>query len=226
MSLTDLTSLASLVSSLAVLRPPRFSLEYQDERTPRPPNSKIYGAYAWGKCIQEEIVEREAPSLGITTRIVRPGALVDWNDPELPGAMGRHLFGRWHICFGRPGLPIPVCGVERCAQAIAWCATHFDEAPPLLNLIDPTLATRGEFVARLRSHGWTGRIAWVPISAVAFGVVAARAVAALAHGRWPSRLSAWSILRPRRYDARLAATVLETASRVAGEHPSPQLIHV
>jgi predicted dehydrogenase/nucleoside-diphosphate-sugar epimerase len=204
-----------LVSSLSVLRPPRTPWERQDERTPRPRDPRPFGAYIWGKCLQEELVEREAAALGITTRFIRPGALLDWRDPALPGLMGRRLFGPWHLGLGRPGLPIAVCDVERCAEAIAWCAAHFDDAPAVVNLFDPALIDRGALVARLRAGGWNGRILWVPISVVALGIVAARIVLSLARGRLPARLAAWSILRPRRYDTLLAAAMFEAARRDA-----------
>jgi hypothetical protein len=123
--------------------------------------------------------------------------------------MGRHLFGRWNLGLGRPGLPIAVCDVEECAKAIAWCATHFDQAPPVINLFDPAMTTRRELVAVMRRQGWSGRIVWVPISAISLGIMTARTVLSAAHGHLPLRLAAWSILRPRRYDARVAATVLE-----------------
>jgi nucleoside-diphosphate-sugar epimerase len=197
-----------LVSSLSVVRPPRSPWERQDERTPRPTDSARFGPYSWGKTEQEALVDREAPALGIAVRIVRPGALVDWTDPSLPGLMGRHLFGRWHLGLGRPRLPIAVCDVGRCAEAIAWCATHFDTAPPIVNLFDPEVATRGAFVARLRDRGWTGRIVWMPISAMALAIASARAMLSILRGRWPSRFAAWSILRPRRYDNRIATKVL------------------
>src|SRR5581483_11420415 len=110
--------------------------------------------------------------------------------------------------LGRPTLPIAVCDVARCASVIAWCATHFDEAPPLVNLFDPEVKTRGAFVEMLRAGCWRGRIVWVPISTMAVAIVAARSVQSLLVGRWPSRFAAWSILKPRRYDGRLAAQVL------------------
>ena len=204
-----------LISSLSVLTPPRTPWERQDERTPRPRDPRPFGAYAWGKCLQEELVEREAAALGITTRLIRPGALVDWRDPVLPGLMGRRLFGRWHLGLGRPQLPIAVCDVYRCAEAIAWCAAHFEETPPVVNLLDPTIGTRGELVARLRACGWSGRILWVPISFVALGLTAARALLSLGRGRLPDGLAAWSILRPRRYDTRLAAAMFEAARQDA-----------
>jgi predicted dehydrogenase/nucleoside-diphosphate-sugar epimerase len=197
-----------LVSSLSVLRPPRTPWERQDERTPRPADSARFGPYSWGKTEQEALVERDAPALGIAVRIVRPGALIDWTDPSLPGLMGRHLFGRWHLGLGRPRLPIAVCGVARCAEAIAWCARHFDAAPPIVNLFDPTVTTRGACAARLRGQGWTGRIVWIPISAMALAMVTARAMLSMLRGRWPSRFAAWSILRPRRYDDGITTKVL------------------
>jgi nucleoside-diphosphate-sugar epimerase len=194
-----------------VLRPPRSPWEQQDERTPRPGDPRPYGAYVWGKSLQEEMVEREADALGIATRVIRPGALIDWDEPELPGLMGRHLFGRWHLGLGRPALPIAVCDVSQCAEAIAWCATHFDEAPAVVNLFDPDLATRRDLVRRLRERGWNGRMAWVPISVISAGLVAARSAIALLQGQMPARFAAWSILRPRRYDARVSARVLDAA---------------
>jgi predicted dehydrogenase/nucleoside-diphosphate-sugar epimerase len=197
-----------LISSLSVLRPPRTPWECQDEATPRANDSRPLGPYTWGKSLQEELVEREAPALGIATRIIRPGALIDCREPGIPGMMGRHLFGRWNLGLGRPGLPIAVCDVERCARAVAWCATHFDQAPPVINLLDPAIATRRELVAALRRQGWSGRIVWVPISAISLGIVTARTILSAAHGHLPVRLAAWSILRPRRYDARVAARVL------------------
>jgi hypothetical protein len=98
--------------------------------------------------------------------------------------------------------------VGRCADAIAWCARHFDEAPPIVNLFEPDVTTRGAFLRRMRANGWEGRVVWVPISAISFAVVAARAAQDVLRGRMPARLAAWSVLRPRRYDSDVAAKVL------------------
>jgi predicted dehydrogenase/nucleoside-diphosphate-sugar epimerase len=208
-----------LVSSLSVVRPPRVPWERQDESTPRPSDPRPLGAYTWGKVRQEEVVEREAAALGIATRIIRPGALIDPDEPSLPGLAGRRLFGTWHLGLGRPSLPIAVCEVEQCARAIAWCATHFDEAPPIVNLFDPSIATRGALVSWARRHGWSGRMVWMPISMMAIGVTAARTCLALTHGQLPSRLAAWSILRSRQFDDRLTRTLLGV---VDGSVPDPR----
>jgi predicted dehydrogenase/nucleoside-diphosphate-sugar epimerase len=208
-----------LVSSLSVVRPPRTPWERQDEHTPRPDDPRPLGAYTWGKCLQEELVEREAAGLGIATRIIRPGALIDWDEPELPGLMGRRLFGAWHLGLGGPHLPIAVCDVKACARAIAWCVDHFDEAPGVVNLLDPAVTTRRALIARLRGDGWSGRMLWVPISLLAAGLSIARLVTSLAARRLPEPLAAWSILRPRRYDIRASETLLVAAGVIAPTVP-------
>jgi predicted dehydrogenase/nucleoside-diphosphate-sugar epimerase len=215
-----------LVSSLSVIRPPRTPWERQDEQTPRPSNPRPLGAYTWGKAQQESLVEREAAALGIATRIIRPGALIDFANPELPGLMGRRLVGSWHLGLGRPDLPIAVCDVEQCAEAIAWCATHFDEAPPVVNLFDPALTTRRRLIDRLRSKGWSGRFVWVPISVISAGISAARVAFALADGRLPERCASWSILRPRRYDSRLASVMFDATRRASTALQFAMPLHV
>jgi nucleoside-diphosphate-sugar epimerase len=202
-----------LVSSLSVIRPPRSVSERQTETTPRPDDPKPYGAYTWGKCLQEELVENEAGPLGIDVRVVRPGALLDREDPDLPGLVGRRLFGRWHLGLGRPGLPTAVCDVDTCAAAIAWTATHFDDAPRVVNLFEPAIRTRRDLLALLRTRGWNGRMLWVPISVLAAGLTTAETALAVLQRRRPGSLSAWSVLRPRRYDATLSAELLAVCHR-------------
>ena len=215
------------VSSLSVLRPPRTPWERQDERTPlADPDARKFGAYAWGKTEAERIVATEATKLGIQTRMVRPAALVDWAHPEVPGLVGRRLFGSWHLAFGRPGLPFAVCEVRRAAAVVAWLAEHFTDAPPVVNLIDPAIDTRKRLLERFRAHGWRGRMVWMPIPVFALLVGAVRFGLSLAKLRLPARLAVWSIFRPRRYDAALSATVLDAAERAAEGAPQalePQL---
>ena len=215
------------VSSLSVLRPPRTPWERQDERTPlADPDARKFGAYAWGKTEAERLVAAEATKLQIDTRIIRPAALVDWTHPEVPGLVGRRLFGSWHLAFGRPGLPFAVCEVGRAAAVVAWLADHFTAAPPVVNLIDPAIDTRRRLLERFRAHGWRGRMVWMPIPLFALLVGTVRFGLSLAKLRLPTRLAVWSIFRPRRYDAALSATVLDAAERAteaARQALEPQL---
>ena len=210
------------VSSLSVLRPPRTPWERQDERTPlAPPDARDLGAYAWGKTEAERLVAAEAPVRGIETRILRPAALVSHSHPEIPGLLGRRLFGRWHLGLGRPGLPFAVCEVRQAAGAVAWCAQHFDEAPPVVNLIDDAISTRGRLLEVFRAHGWRGRLVWIPVALFALLFTAARVAFGLATLRLPARLAVWTIFRPRRYDTSRAARLLDAA---ASGSPSPTLV--
>jgi nucleoside-diphosphate-sugar epimerase len=202
------------VSSLSVLRPPRTPWERQNEDTPlAAPDARQFGSYSWGKAEAERLVAAEAARLRIETRVLRPAALVDWANPDMPGLVGRRLFGPWHLGFGRPGLPFAVCEVGRAASVVAWCAAQFPEAPPALNLIDPAIPTRRRLLERFRAHGWRGRMVWLPIPLFAMLFTAVRVGLGLATLRLPARLAVWSIFKPRRYDTALSARVLETAAR-------------
>ena len=200
------------VSSISVLRPPRSLRERQNEQTPLASRAERLGAYTWGKCAAEELVAAAGRDLQV--RIVRPAALIDWSATDLPGLLGRRLFGRWYLGLGRPGLPFAICDVEQAGAVVAWCAAHFGQAPPVVNLIDPGVTTRGRFLDALRNHGWRGRIVWVPISLLAGALnVLLRALALTRRGatRPPA---VWSVLRPRRYDASVAAGLF---TALAGE---------
>ncbi|HET9387901.1 MAG TPA: Gfo/Idh/MocA family oxidoreductase [Gemmatimonadales bacterium] len=205
------------VSSISVLRPPRTPWEEQNEQTPLTGAAdRQFGSYVWGKSGAERIVAAEAGALGIETKVIRPGALVDWAHLEPPGIMGRRLFGRWHLGFGRPGLPIPVCEVGRAAAVIAWTVAQFADAPPVLNLLDPAIATRRRLLEEFRRHGWRGHVAWVPLPLFAGLVHVARYALAATKLRRPAPLALYGILRPRRYNTALSEQVLGEAMR---HHP-------
>jgi predicted dehydrogenase/nucleoside-diphosphate-sugar epimerase len=201
-----------LVSSLSVLEPPGSWRERQNEATPLAREPERLGAYSWGKCLAERLVVAAREAGRIEACIVRPGALLEADRVELPGLLGRRLFGQWHLGLGRAGLPLPVLDVRAAGDAIAWCAARFDAAPPAVNLFDPAVATRGELVASWKARGWRGRMVWAPISLLSALFAAAQL------GR-AQRVSAWSVLRPRRFDASVSRTVLAAAARPVARAP-------
>jgi predicted dehydrogenase/nucleoside-diphosphate-sugar epimerase len=212
------------VSSLSVLRPPRTPWEQQDERTPLvPPDDRRLGPYVWGKTGAERVVAAEAAPLGIEARIIRPGALVDWSNPEPPGLLGRRLFGRWHLGFGRPGLPLPVVEVGTAAAVVTWTVAQFADAPRVLNLVDPAIATRRRLLEEFARHGWRGRVAWIPIPLFATLVHATRYALALPSWRRPAPLALYAILRPRRYSSALAGEILGLATHEPMARTAPSL---
>src|SRR6185437_8317783 len=199
------------VSSISVVRPPRFQ-ERQDERTPLPGDARSLGAYTWGKTEAERLVSQAAAAREVEAKIIRPGALVEWRSGELPGLLGRRLFGRWHLGLGRPGLPLPVCDVRGAGTAIAWSAEHFDEAPDVVNLFEEKVATRRAILEKFRSAGWRGRMVWMPIPLFAGLFSFARMLIGALKGRRAGRLDSWSILRPRRFKGTMATWVLDRAA--------------
>jgi len=210
------------VSSLSVLQPPRSVRERQNEQTPLAAGAERLGPYTWGKCAAEELVAAAHARHDIEARIVRPAALFDWEDIDLPGLVGKRLFGRWHLGFGRSGLPFAACEVGTAGAAIAWIAEHFADAPPVINLIDPAIDTRQRLLELFRERGWRGRFVWVPIRLLAGGVMALTRLMAIA-GRTPAQpMSIWSILRPRRYDPAVSAQLLAAAHQASSTHPPPQ----
>jgi predicted dehydrogenase/nucleoside-diphosphate-sugar epimerase len=212
------------VSSLSTVRPPVTPWERQDERTPVARAPRNLGAYTWGKCLAEDCVTEAQGAGRVDARILRPAALIDWRHAEFPGLLGRRLFGRWHLGFGRPGLPLAVMDVRRAAAAVAWCAAHFDQAPRVVNLMDHEPGTRRDIVARFRAGGWDGRIVWVPISAIALLAEGARIASAIITRRRSPRLAVWSVLRPRRFDDSVSQTLLRSAARAEtpGESEKPR----
>ena len=195
------------VSSVSVLSVPRW-FETQSEQTPIADPSLPLGPYTWGKAESERLVADAARDAGIQVHIVRPGALVDWEDPAIPGQMGRQLYGKWHLGLGRPGLPIGVIGVDDCARAIAWMALEPESAPPIINLNDDELLNRGDVIRHMRKLGWHGRMIWVPISVVSAGFSLARWLLAIRNLRRPTPMKPFSILRHRNFDRVVSKDVL------------------
>lgn len=203
------------ISSLSVLRPPRPPWECQDERTPLVASAaRELGPYTWGKGEAERLVQDQQAPSGVAARIIRPAALLDLATPEVPGLVGRRLFGRWHLGFGRPQLPFAAVDVRQAAEVVAWTVEEFDDTPPILNLFDPSIPDRGSLLALFRTRGWRGRMVWIPIPVFAATYRAARAVMQLITRDGPPRLAMYRILQPRRYDPTLVKRVLAATSRV------------
>jgi nucleoside-diphosphate-sugar epimerase len=203
------------ISSISVLRPPNPFWERQNESTPLAPDAERLGPYTWAKCESEVLVAAAHARKEVDARILRPAALIDLEAIELPGLVGRRLFGDWCLGLGRPGLPFAVCDVAEAARAVAWSADHFEQAPAVVNLIDPDVDTRGKLIATFRSQGWRGRMIWVPISLLAGALFAVQMLKKLTSRTRSRSISGWSVLRPRRYDTAVAAKLL-AAVREAG----------
>ncbi len=77
------------VSSLAVLAQGNGHAIGDDH--PLEPDSKGSGPYVWGKLESERLAVQLGKELGVTVKVVRPGALIDYRDFDPPGRLGKRL---------------------------------------------------------------------------------------------------------------------------------------
>jgi predicted dehydrogenase/nucleoside-diphosphate-sugar epimerase len=146
------------VSSLAVLARPRGPI---DERTPLAPDSRAAGPYVWGKLESERRASVLGRELGVAVKVVRPGAIVDYEAFEPPGRLGKRL-GPVFVAVGSPSERLGVVNLGMTSETLAWMAMHFDEAPATLNLLDPELPSKRELLRRLRQTNPDVRVIWLP----------------------------------------------------------------
>ena len=129
------------------------------------------------------------------------------------------MASRFTLRFGRA-----LRDVERAIElnTRSELAEQFAEAPAVVNLFDPAISTRRRLLDLIRSHGWRGRMVWLPIPLFALLVSTARFALSLVRLRLPSRLAVWSIFRPRRYNSALSAKLLDAAVREPARAVAPR----
>jgi predicted dehydrogenase/nucleoside-diphosphate-sugar epimerase len=159
------------VSSVAVLEAQTRSGAI-DEHSPYVAGPRAAGPYVWGKLEAETTALSLGEELGLDIRVVRPGALIDREDFDPPGRLGKRL-GNLFVAVGNPGETLGVVDLGFAAAALCWLIEHPEDAPPLINLLSPELPTKRELVSVLRERNPALRVMWVPRFAVrplAFGL--------------------------------------------------------
>jgi nucleoside-diphosphate-sugar epimerase len=200
------------VSSLAVLARARGALS---ESTPLEPDSRGSGPYVWGKLESERLAVRLARELGLQLKVVRPGALVDYADFDPPGRLGKRL-GNLFVAVGWPGDRLGVADVNFSARTVAWMLEHFDEAPALLNLLDPKPPTKRELLAQLRRTNPDLRVVWLPMPLLVPMSWGAILLQKVLRPRRPA-INAAKVFAAQRYDT---SRIAELAPRVGTPAPA------
>jgi len=136
------------ISSIAVLKTGREIGGPINEDTPLALVNEDRGPYVWGKAESERLARELSRNLEIMIRVVRPGPLVDYNDFEPPGRLGREI-GPLLIYVGSRRSKLSLCSVEMAAEVIRKYVEDFEGMPPVLNLVEPDSPTRAELVSRL-----------------------------------------------------------------------------
>ncbi len=153
------------VSSLGVV-----SLKAQEpigEEAPVEEDPRSRGPYVWGKLESERLVAELGSQLGLETRIVRPGPLMNRETGPPPGRLGRAA-GPLFIAIGPRRGPVPTTDVRMAGQVLAAAAAGRVELPDVLHLLDPEPLTRKELVAdeKRRRHGTLA--VWLPWFGIRF----------------------------------------------------------
>jgi predicted dehydrogenase/nucleoside-diphosphate-sugar epimerase len=155
------------VSSLAVLAQARGGSI--GDHHPLEPDSKGSGPYVWGKLESERRAVDLGQELGVSVKVIRPGALVDYRDFDPPGRLGKRL-GNIFVAVGSPADRLGVVDVAFAGRCLAWMVDAWDEVPSPLNLLAPSLPTKRELLERLRQSNpdltvfWLPRFLLIPIS--------------------------------------------------------------
>jgi predicted dehydrogenase/nucleoside-diphosphate-sugar epimerase len=147
------------VSSLAVLA--KGSREPLGDDHPLESDSKGSGPYVWGKLESERLAVQLGRELGISVKVVRPGALVDYRDFDPPGRLGKRL-GNIFVAVGSPGERLGVVDVGFSGRFLAWMVDHWDQVPSPLNLLDPISPTKRALLDQLRKGNPDLSVIWLP----------------------------------------------------------------
>jgi nucleoside-diphosphate-sugar epimerase len=194
------------VSSLAVLDSSRSPIS---DETPLAPDSRKQGPYVWGKLESERLADSLGSELGISVKIVRPGAIVDYGFFDPPGRLGKRL-GNWFVAVGWPGQRLGVVDLDFTAATLGWIAANFEQAPDRLNLLSPELPSKRELLLQLRKLNPDLSVIWLPppvLAPLSWAAILAQKV--LRPGR--PAMNVARIFSVQRYDnrriAELAATI-------------------
>ncbi|HSC30581.1 MAG TPA: Gfo/Idh/MocA family oxidoreductase [Gemmatimonadaceae bacterium] len=147
------------VSSLAVLSRPRRGLI--DENTALEPDSRGSGPYVWGKVESERRAIELGASLGLSVKVVRPGALVDYAAFDPPGLLGRRI-GPMFVAVGGRRDRVDAVDIQFTADVLAHMAERFNEAPNVVNLIATDPPTKRDLVGNLRRDNPGLTVIWLP----------------------------------------------------------------
>lgn len=199
------------VGSVAVLKPSRFGRTLR-EGSPVDHDNLKRGPYVWAKAAAERLATERAGAGAIELRTIRLGPLVDLEAYAPPGRLGREV-ARLFVAMGLPSSKLAICGVGTAAAALRYAAEHFEDMPPIVNLLEsPTLARR-DLVRRLRRARPDLKVLWMPFPMLWLLSVAMTVAQKLLRPRRPA-LNLYAAFKSESYDSTLAGQLNARAQRL------------
>ncbi len=201
------------VSSVAVLARGRGPV---GDDAPLEPDARGQGPYVWGKLESERKAVELGRELGVSVKVVRPGALVDYREFDPPGRLGKRL-GPIFVAVGAPRHRLGTTDVRFCAEALAWMADQWEEAPDRINLLDPEPPAKRDLLRRLRADNPDLTVVWLPtLLLYPLSWLAIALQKALRPGR--PAINVAKVFSAQEYDSRSSG---ELAARLATRESSP-----
>lgn len=206
------------ISSIAILKPRRPFAAALTESAPVDRDNLGRGPYVWAKAEAEAIVQELCAKHGISTRVIRLGALVDFEHFAAPGRLGREV-GPLYVAMGSRGEALSLCDVRTASNVIRHYVEAFDQVPAMLNLVEAQQSTRGDLVKRLRAARPDLAVMWLPM-AVVWSLSAGLGLIMKVLRPGKKALDLYSAFMAERYDNTLASRVIADAALAANAAPS------
>lgn len=149
------------ISSIAVLIPGSKHGAPLSESSPCDLENLARGPYVWGKAKAEKEVAEMGKKYGMNCRTIRLGPLVDFKNFSAPGRLGREV-GPLYVAMGNRKSKLSVCDVHSAAEIIKYYIENLQDAPAILNLVEPDAPTRAELVRLLKKERPDLTIFWIP----------------------------------------------------------------
>lgn len=198
------------ISSIEVLELDGKSDGLRDEAGLLNTDSLERDPYVGGKAEAERLTLELGGQLGLDIKIIRLGPLIDFSSFRAPGLLGREV-GPLFVAFGCRKSKPSLCDTCTAARVIGHYIDKFEEAPSILNLVEPHALTRAELVTMLKKHRPDLKSIWLPM-----GILKAlsRVLAILQRILFPQRqpVNLPSFFSNEGYDTELAAEIIRKSS--------------
>jgi len=203
------------ISSIAVHTPSSVVSGAIKEDSPVDKGNIGRGPYVWAKLEAETLVAEACNKHGIAHKTIRLGPLVDFQHFTPPGRLGREV-GTLYVAMGSSRSALSVCDVKTASNVIRSYIENFNEAPPVLNLVEAPAPTRKQLATMLRQSRPELSIMWMPAPILKMISWTLKGVLKIMK---PSKkpLDLYAAFASEKYDSSLAAKVIEAAKSNSDE---------